>query len=223
MKNKARMFLDIAVAAFAAAAIICISVTAVVSFRPLYYFDIGALSIAERAGLTEEVVKANYDALIDYNLLGGPSELQFPTMSMSEEGRIHFEEVKDIFISMQLVSIAAAVILLIWIFVRLKNKRASFRWMKLTGIAVAAIAAIVGLAALIDWNGAFTAMHKIFFRNDYWIFDAETDPVINILPEEFFMHCGMAIILLAALQTAALRLAYRRLEYERKRGDIWKE
>ena len=57
-------------------------------------------------------------------------------------------------------------------------------------------------------------MHRIFFRNDYWIFDAETDPVIRMLPEEFFLHCGLLIILLVLLQIAALQIAYRRLKHE---------
>jgi integral membrane protein (TIGR01906 family) len=34
------------------------------------------------------------------------------------------------------------------------------------------------------------------FRNDYWIFDEATDPVIMILPDAFFLHCAVMIILL---------------------------
>lgn len=80
---------------------------------------------------------------------------------------------------------------------------------------VAIVVAAVGAAVLIDWNWAFTTMHKIFFRNDFWIFDAKTDPVINILPEQFFMHCGIMIIVLAIVQIIALQLIYRRLKRRR--------
>lgn len=43
---------------------------------------------------------------------------------------------------------------------------------------------------------AFTMFHEIMFRNDYWIFDEATDPVIMILPDAFFLHCAVMIILL---------------------------
>jgi len=215
MKNKRRKLLNIAAAVFAAAAVICIAVTAVVLFRPLYYFDMEHLNIPENSGIPESVVRANYDALIDYNLLGGPNELLFPDMSMSEQGRIHFEEVKDIFIAMQLISIAAVILLVIWLVMRKKGKNPPFQWMKLTGVVVAAITAVVACTVVIDWNLAFTAMHKMFFRNDYWIFNDVTDPVIKILPEEFFLHCGVMIIIISLFEIVMLQVIYRRLKNER--------
>ena len=44
--------------------------------------------------------------------------------------------------------------------------------------------------------------HKLFFDNDYWIFDYRTDPIILLLPDEFFMHCALMIfggVLLGAI------------------------
>ena len=183
-----------------------------VGFKQLYYFDIDYLDIPQMSGMSETVIRANYDVLIDYNLLGGPSELNFPDLIMSQQGRIHFEEVKDIFIFMQIFSIAAVILLVLWIVAWVKKKSLSFKWMKFTGIVIAIIASTCGCALIIDWDWAFTAMHTIFFRNDYWIFDATTDPVIRILPEEFFMHCGIMIIILALIQIIILQLVYRRLK-----------
>lgn len=216
MKDKVKFVLNIAAAVFAAAAVVCISVSVTVMFRPLYYFDIGHLGIAESSGLSEDVIKLNYDALIDYNLLGGPDELVFPTMRMSEQGRIHFEEVKDIFISMQLISIGAIILLLLWTVLKLKGRKVPFRWTGYTGKVALTAVLVVAAAVLIDWNWAFTAMHRVFFRNDYWIFNSETDPVINILPEGFFLHCGVMIIVISLIQIAILQLVYRRLKNERK-------
>ena len=101
------LILNIAVAVFAVTAIICISVTITILFRPLYYMDIDYLNIADSTGMSYEDVKLNYDTLIDYNVIGGPSKLRFPDFNMSIQGKIHFEEVKDIFIAMQVISIIA--------------------------------------------------------------------------------------------------------------------
>ena len=213
MKKIVNVAGNIIAAVFAAIGVLCISVTITVMFRPLYYFDIEYLDIPQMSGMSETVIRANYDVLIDYNLLGGPSELNFPDLIMSQQGRIHFEEVKDIFIFMQIFSIAAVILLVLWIVAWVKKKSLSFKWMKFTGIVIAIIASTCGCALIIDWDWAFTAMHTIFFRNDYWIFDATTDPVIRILPEEFFMHCGIMIIILALIQIIILQLVYRRLKH----------
>ena len=212
MKKIVNVAGNIIAAVFAAIGVLCISVTITVMFRPLYYFDIDYLDIPQMSGMSETVIRANYDVLIDYNLLGGPSELNFPDLIMSQQGRIHFEEVKDIFIFMQIFSIAAVILLVLWIVAWVKKKSLSFKWMKFTGIVIAIIASTCGCALIIDWDWAFTAMHTIFFRNDYWIFDATTDPVIRILPEEFFMHCGIMIIILALIQIIIVQLVYRRLK-----------
>lgn len=55
-------------------------------FRPLYYFDIDHLDIPAKSGYSEEVIRRNYDELIDYNSISGPSRLTFSDFMMSEEG-----------------------------------------------------------------------------------------------------------------------------------------
>ena len=86
----------------------------------------------------------------------------------------------------------------------------------MTGIVTVSVAATVGLAVVIDWEAAFEIMHRIFFRNDYWLFNAYADPVITILPSEFFMHCGILIIVLVLIQIGILEKVYRRLENGRR-------
>lgn len=213
MINKKIKAINLGVACLAMVVVICISVTITVLARPLYYFDIGYLDIPEKSGISKEACKLNYDTLIDYNLLGGDEELVFPTLRMSETGRIHFEEVKDIFINMQVISIIGVAIAIAFA-VFLKNKGVSDKyvlWMKYTFPVTAVVALSVASAMIIDWQWAFTTMHEIFFDNDYWIFNSYTDPVIKILPEEFFLHCGILIVILTITQIAVLRMLYRRL------------
>lgn len=213
MINKKTKTINLGVACLAMIVIICISVTITVLARPLYYFDIEYLEIPWRSGISAEACKLNYDTLIDYNLLGGEEELVFPTLKMSETGRIHFEEVKDIFVNMQLVSIVGIAALIGFVvYIKKKGyKNSMLLWMKYTFPVTMAVALAVGLAMAIDWQWAFTTMHEIFFNNDYWIFNAYTDPVIKILPEEFFFHCGILIVILTIAQIAILRVVFRRL------------
>ena len=50
----------------------------------------------------------------------------------------------------------------------------------------AAVAAFIGIAAVIDFNAVFVRFHHIFFDNDQWIFDPATDYMIRMLPEGLF-------------------------------------
>ena len=67
-----------------------------------------------------------------------------------------------------------------------------------------------------NWDLAFVLMHKILFRNDFWIFDAQTDPIIKILPDTFFMHCGILIMALLVIFVTACSMLGRRLEKAEK-------
>lgn len=172
--------------------ILSFAVTFTLNFRPLYYMDIELLGIEERSGIPKEEIKENYDVLIDYNSMFSDEELSFPTLAMSETGKIHFEEVKVIFAGFQKTAIVTAVISLILICLQRKNQKR--RYLKYAGMITVLIPALLGAAMAINWDKAFVIFHKIAFDNDYWIFDAATDPVITILPDTFFLHCAAMII-----------------------------
>ena len=204
---------NIAAALIAAVCVICISVTAVVLARPLYYWDTDNLQIPETSGYSKEICIENYDALIDYNLIGGSEKLVFPSFSMSEQGEIHFAEVKEIFITMQVISIAGIILFAGFMLYRKLHRvpREGTLWMRFTGIVLLSAVILIGLAMTIDWQWSFEFMHKVFFDNNYWLFDLKYDPVITILPDRFFLHCGILIVLISVTQSALLEWGYRRM------------
>ena len=60
------------------------------------------------------------------------------------------------------------------------------------------IGGIVGLALLAatDFTKYFTYFHLLFFNNDDWILDPDTDLLINIVPEGFFRDTAVSIAVL---------------------------
>lgn len=221
MKNVIYKIINIIIAIAAAICIISTSVTVMILARPVYYLDIERLDIDETSGCSKEVCKNNYDALIDYNLIGGPSELKFPNFNMSFEGKVHFSDVKKIFITMQVIALTGIILFVCFLlYLRqwgvTENKTI---WMRLTGIVLLTTAAVVGGAIVVDWQWTFAFMHEILFSNDYWIFNPVTDPVINILPDRYFMHCGIIIAVLVTVMALSLEIGYRRLN-KNERNNI---
>ena len=174
--------------------IISLCVTLTLLYRPLYYRDMRDMKLAERNGVTEEEILENYRTLINYNTVFGPDELEFPTLTQSETGRIHFAEVKKIFVAFQWTGIVC-LILISTLLARSRVAR-DFRWLRASAIVVAGILLAIAAVFLIGgWDNVFVWFHKLAFDNDYWIFDAATDPIINFLPDTFFLHCALMIII----------------------------
>ncbi|MDR1027986.1 MAG: TIGR01906 family membrane protein [Clostridiales Family XIII bacterium] len=170
------------------------AVTFTLNFRPLYYFNIAWLDIPSASGLSPEEIKANYDALISYNSIFARGALEFPTLPMSESGRVHFAEVKDIFVAIQalmVVSLAAGAAACA---LKLRKKRTAF--LRIGAVCPLVLTIAIGALIATNWTSFFVAFHKVFFDNDLWIFDSRTDPVIELLPDAFFLECALMILLL---------------------------
>lgn len=191
--------------------LVCGSVTLVLNCRQLYAWELQQLNLGDELGLSETVLMDNYNALIDYNLaIGGTDRLEFPDFPMSEHGRIHFEEVKVIFVWIQYLCWIMGLLFLvgsIW-----KLKRHEYRFLKSLAIMTWVIPAVLGTLIALFWDQVFVIFHKIFFANDYWLFDPVTDPVILILPDEFFAHCAVAILLLVASGGVVSLIVYQVLK-----------
>lgn len=201
-----KLFRNIMTAASLMMLIIALSVTITLNFRPLYYFDIGHLNIAETSGVDAKTIKKNYDILIDYNSMFNNDTLEFPDFAMSEHGRIHFEEVKAIFVGIQCIGIAAFILSAVLIFINIKKKDRLY--LKLTAIFTIVIPAALGIFIAANWKKAFVTFHHIFFSNDYWIFNPSEDAIITVLPDTFFMHCAIMILALVILGSVICAVCY---------------
>ena len=194
--------------------IISAAVVVTLNFRPLYYLDVDLLHIAETSGLPRAEILENYNTLIDYNSIFGTKELAFPTLAMSETGRIHFEEVKNVFTFFEITLIVSGMLVLAGVIYRHFKKNPGY--LLLSGILTVALPLVLGILIALNWQTVFVLFHKIVFRNDYWIFDAATDPVITILPDAFFMHCALLILALVVLGSVVCLLLYRHFKKHSK-------
>ncbi|AVD35950.1 TIGR01906 family membrane protein [Clostridioides difficile] len=197
---------------------VCISIVIIVGvinftvgFKKLYYFDIDYLNISELSGLSKDDIKLNYDYLIDYNLNKNVSEFNLPTLKSSPQGKIHFEEVRNIFQNINKLAKLLLIVSLVGIILSVKNK--NIKILKTTSITLIMMPLLLTVPILLNFEKSFIIFHKLLFRNDYWIFNPNLDPVINILPEEFFFHSGMMILILILLSSILLFVMYKLCKY----------
>lgn len=197
---------------------ISLGVIFTINFRPLYYLDVKLLKIPETSGYSKEEIIENYDALIDYSSPFYKGNLNFPTLDASPQGIQHFKEVKDIFVlfyGLGAFTLIAAIVIIVF-----KYKKREISYLPVSSLTAIILPVILGLLLAIDFDTAFLVFHKIFFNNDYWIFDPAADPVINILPAAFFMHCALLIIAFILLGSLILYLVY--LYLKRQLSKKWR-
>lgn len=166
--------------------------------RPFYYAQIGPLGLCAASGLTAEQVRAAYGDVMDY-CLGLRPDFAAGVLPFSAEGASHFADVRVLFI-LNMAVLAVTVAFLLGL--RIDCKRRSEALPRLGGrtpgfwaaCALGGVILVVAALAATDFDRAFTVFHSIFFPGkDNWLFDPVTDPIIVLLPEEFFRNCAIAI------------------------------
>ncbi len=200
MKKQSKLlsvFLSVAVALL----ILASSIAAPILCRPFYYAHIDAFGLEEYTGLDEVYIREAFDEMMDF-CTGMTDEFSTGILRWSESGRDHFVDVRKLFIlDFWVLGLSVAMLVADLIF-RSRRKLQPYRFLgRGPGFWAAAglggLFAVVGGLAAIDFDRAFVVFHTLFFPGKTnWIFDWRTDPIILILPQDFFRNCG---ILIAAL------------------------
>lgn len=174
--------------------LISLAIALTINFRPLYVWDISRLNILDQTDVSKNQLLDNYHLLLDFLNKPWVTELSLPDFPMSQAGAGHFYDVKKLFLLDY--GILLLTIIPSWLFLRhLKNTKRFFKlyqpfqWGMILPI-------VFGVIMLMGFDRFFVTFHELFFTNDDWLFDPVTDPIINVLPETFFMHCFVLFFLL---------------------------
>ncbi len=177
--------------------------------RPFYYAHIRPMGLPAYTGLTEEQIRTAFNEVMDF-CLGMRPDFAAGVLPFSPSGASHFADVKVLFLlDLWVALLSLGLLAALFLFCRSKKLRPyCFRgrgpgFWAAAGLGGAFLLA-GGLAAL-DFDRAFVVFHALFFPGKTnWLFDWRTDPVILILPEEFFRNCAILILALLLLWCAVL-------------------
>ena len=185
-------------------------------FRPFYWWHIGPMEIAEYMDLSVSQIKQAYGEMMDY-CIGLSNTFSVGVLPFSQSGAAHFADVRKLFILDLAVFAAAGIAVGMLCYV---NRKSPLRLAGHTpgfwsAVGLGAGCLLLGGLVAIDFKKAFTVFHKIFFPGkDNWMFDIYDDPVIQMLPAEFFRNC--AILIFAAILIPCIGL----ILYDRKKRPL---
>lgn len=159
--------------------------------------------------LSSEEILNDYNNIIHY--LNSPQEevLKFKNFKISPIGEFHFLEVKEIFSSIYLIGLACLILGIILFLTSKKFKlKIPFKTFNIFFYEVLFIFLSLILSFYLNFSKVFTLFHKIFFNNNYWIFDPKKDPIINVLPESYFLFLAIFILSLVMILSIISKIFY---------------
>ena len=165
----------------------------------LYPQEISWLNLTSRVHLQPQTIQHNFNVLMDYLTNPLNPALGMPDFPSSASGIHHFAVVKGLFHLAQGVAIVTLPIFyLFWKQVIQKGFLSLYRRGLLIMLSLPLVLGLVGV--FIGFEQFFTLFHQILFvGDDTWLFDPAKDPVILILPENFFLHAFLLFFCLYEL------------------------
>ncbi|MBR5515094.1 MAG: 1-deoxy-D-xylulose-5-phosphate synthase [Clostridia bacterium] len=156
----------------------------------IYEIDVHWFGLIDESGYTASEAEENVEAALSYLSPFSSRDFDLSTMEFSEKGASHFEDCKVIF---DIVYIAGLASLIGLIVIYNVGKPSCFTVRAASVITVLLPLFVFGVM-LIDFDSVFVIFHKILFRNADWLFDPALDPIILVLPAEFFLHCAIFLV-----------------------------
>ena len=165
----------------------------------MYPQEISWLNLSNRVPFQPQTIQHNFNVLMDYLTNPLNQGLEMPDFPSSASGIHHFAVVKGLFHLAQGVAIVTLPIFyLFWKQVIQKGFLSLYRRGLLIMLSLPLVLGLVGI--FIGFEQFFTLFHQILFvGDDTWLFDPAKDPVILILPEDFFLHAFLLFFCLYEL------------------------
>ena len=195
--------------------LICSNVRLVINSPLLYEYDFARYGIESRTGLPKEEFRRATDQIVDY--FNGSDEWldvrvqgEGKDVSLYKEREVlHMRDVKGLVRGVYAAGLwtAGYVVLVAAVGALLARRRflpvlaSGVKW---SAIGAVAVIVLVGIASLVAFDPIFTAFHKLSFSNDLWLLDPDTDYLLKMFPEGFFLDATPAIAVFTVAEFAVL-------------------
>ena len=185
---------------------------------PLYTALFDRHNVTQRSGITTEGLRAVGQEIQDYfnsdtePLLVVAEVNGQRTTLFSDQEVEHMADVKGMFhLTWQVQTGSALFLLLLGSIgaVRFRSGAWSLvgRWLRNGAALTIAAVLILGTISAVAFGPLFTAFHRLGFRNNLWLLDPRTDPLVQIFPFGFWRDVTLLIGLAAIVEAVLVLVA----------------
>ncbi|USS85212.1 TIGR01906 family membrane protein [Fructilactobacillus myrtifloralis] len=180
----------------------------------LYRICVVALHLPQHYHVALPLLQHNFHQMIQYLQFPWQSTLQLAGYRLSPTARTHFQDVKRLVLIVEMVFLATSGWVL-WATLYQRLFRQIWRLESLITKTLIIIGILVVLL-IIDFQDWFIYFHRLVFRNQDWIFNPRVDPIINVLPEQYFAAaCGLMLGTLVLALLGLLLIGHYQLKKAR--------
>ncbi|MFP5343958.1 MAG: DUF1461 domain-containing protein [Candidatus Limnocylindria bacterium] len=195
-----------------ASVIVIIGVTIALYFNPVWVgFAQDRAGVAEITGYSPAQVRTVTGALLSDVILGPP---QFtvevdgqPVLTETERG--HMVDVFDV-VRRALAVLAIAVAALVVVFATSRGQAWPWRAVQAGSGGLVAIGVVVGIAVVFFFDAAWLLFHRVFFPQGNFMFDPQTQRLVQLLPGQFWTESATAVTATALALAVVVALVARR-------------
>lgn len=172
----------------------------------LYFIDFMALdisyynkfhkenNIAKVSNLSEKYVQDASVSLVRFLKNGKEQELK---ENFNKKEISHMKDVYELFrLDRKLYKSFISISIIVIIYCMIKKDRMFFYYLKKYFLIVYFSLLMFLAICSMFFSNSFMYFHKVFFKNDLWLLDYDTDFMIRILPEEFFFTLFLNVLVL---------------------------
>lgn len=214
-RNGMRWLLGYIAALCALVLIVCQSIAIPTFFMPFYSYEFDKNRVPETIQVDKDELMTVTRHLTDY-MRGKQKDLVVTATVngvrqefFNQKEKDHMVDVRALFdIGFKVRNVAFWLLLLLLLLMILLKIRAPYviaRCLRevLTGFLLLAV--ILTIVVLLDFSRAFDIFHMLFFTNDLWQLNPQTDLLVNIVPIQFFMDISIFIgVLIASCSLTAI-------------------
>lgn len=172
-------------------------IVVVMNAVPLYHMVLVMTHTLSKYSMSWHDVSQDYRHLLGYLQIPWQHQLSFHHFTLSNQGRLHFYEVKQWITANEAILMVTGIISIrflmkeyrlgkIW---QLHSTLYWWRWLPFPILCLMAM----------NFNFFFVQFHKLLFRDQTWIFNPKTDSIILVLPPIFFLSCFIFFFVLYEL------------------------
>lgn len=212
----------LATLATAVATVILIVAAAVALFLmpPWISFEQGRTGALELTGFTRAELDAATGEVLRNLVFGGDFVIETSSGErlLNDRERGHMQDVREVFGAFALVAFAAAAVLVASYAGARRLGHPERFWGAVRGGALVLAVAVVAAAVvvLVAFDVAFEMFHRIFFAGGTYLFDPQTERLVQLFPFAFWSETTMAVGAVVFLLSAAVAvIAWRRLRAAR--------
>ena len=186
----------------------------IISFDLSYYVDkYDEYEIDKSTGISQSDLREITDKFLNYlndieddlniekNINGERQEI------FGETEKLHMVDVKNLFLKgIYIRNFSLIFVILSVIALMIKDKKNIGKTLIVSSSISFGFIGLLSMLMYIDFNKYFTYFHKIFFTNDLWLLNPDTDVLIQMLPLEFFYSIATKIASIFILELIILIL-----------------